>query len=707
MAVLNKIRQRSVFLIIIIALALFAFVLADVIRNGGLSSQKSQNVVATVNGEEISREEFAQQVEAYQRNAGPNATTSQVVNQVWNMKLREVVLKEEFEKLGIEVGEAQVRQILRVQLANNPNFSNEAGMFDENRLQEYVANLKATSPQAYDQWVAYENSIAETAKENIYYNLIRAGVGATLIEGEQAYKLQNDNVDLKYVQLPYSSIADSEVSVSKDDIRKYVKEHSERFQVEKSRDIQFVYFPEQASAEDEKEARANVDAVLKSRVEFNAATNNNDTLPSFKDVKDVAGFVNQNSDIQYQDRLIFKDEFRSDFADQIFNLNEGEIYGPYKEAGYWKVSKMIEARQIADSAKASHVMVSWEGLATAGEATTRTKAEAKTLADSIAGVLRNDKAKLAELASTYSDDTASKEKSGDLGYFRPGMMIPAFNDFVFDNNAGTIGVVESEFGYHVISIEEKTAEERAVKIATIARDIEPSEKSLNDLYTKVTKFEIAAKDKGFTDVAKTESYDVRTVRDMKALDENISGVGPQRRIVQWAFEDDVKSGDIKRFEVPGGYVVAQVTAVKKAGEMSAEDASATVTPILIQEKKAELLKAKVKGSTLSEISKNQNVGIQNANAVNLSSPTLAGAGNEPEVVGAAFGMKVGEVSKALTGNKGVYFVEVVARNEAPKMESYRNFANQETAKRRQAVASKVFEALKENADIEDNRARFY
>src|SRR5690606_21802740 len=142
MAVLNKIRQQSVFLIIIIALALFAFVLADVIRNGGMSSQKSQNVIATVNGEEISREEFAMQVEAYQRNMGANASAAQAVNQVWDFKLREVVLEEQFDELGIDVGEAQVRRLLRMQLATNPNFVNEAGMFDENRMQEYVANLR-------------------------------------------------------------------------------------------------------------------------------------------------------------------------------------------------------------------------------------------------------------------------------------------------------------------------------------------------------------------------------------------------------------------------------------------------------------------------------------------------------------------------------------------------------------------------------------
>ena len=666
MAVLNKIRQRSVFLIVIIALALFSFVLADVIRNGG-----------------------------------------QVVNQVWDLKLREVVLQEEFEKLGINVGEAQVRQMLRLQLAQNPNFVNEVGMFDENKLQEYVANLKATSPQAYNQWVDYENSVAENAKENIYYNMVRAGIGATLLEGEQAYRMENDNADLRFVQLPYSSIPDSEVTVSKDDIREYVKKHSKRFQVEKSRDIQFVFFPEVASSEDESSAKATVENVLSKRVEFNAASNSTDTIPSFGEATNIEGFVNQNSDIQYQDRILFKSDLKSEFADQIFNLNEGETYGPYKEGGYWKVVKMEKVMQIADSAKASHIMISWEGLPTASPETNRTKEEAKTLADSIAGVVRKDKAQFANLAEQYSADSASKSKGGDLGFFRPGDMIANFNDFVFDNSKGEIGVVESDFGYHVISIEDKTAEERGVKIATIAREIEASEKSLNDLYTKVTKFEIASKEKDFNDVAKADNYEVKTVRDMKVLDENIPGVGAQRRVVQWSFEDEVKAGDIKRFEVPGGYVVAQVTAVKKKGDMSVEEASAVVSPILMKEKKAELLKAKVKGNSLSEIAANTNASIQNASSVNLSNPTLAGAGSEPAVVGAAFSLKPGTVSKAITGDKGIYVVELAAINKAPAMESYKAFAARETAQRRQAVVSRVFQALKENAEIEDNRARFY
>lgn len=706
MAVLNKIRQRSVFLILIIALALFSFVLADVIRNGGLSSQKSQNVIATVNGEEVEREEFAREVESVQRNMGPNATTAMVVDQVWDRTLREVILKEEFEKLGIGVGEAQVRELLKQQLAGNPNFVNEAGIFNDNRLEEYVANLKATSPGAYQQWVAFEDDVAESARGNIYYNLIKAGVGATELEGEQAYRFANDNVDLQYVQIPYSTVPDSEVQVTKEEINAYVKDHPKRFEVTKGRDIQFVFFPETASPEDESESKIAVEEVLSGKVEYNSASGQTDSLAGFSNAENIETFVNRNSDIQYQDRFVFRNELQGTNAERLFNLQQGEVFGPYKEEGYWKVSKLVEAKQIADSAKAKHIMITWAGLPTGSDAT-RTKEEAKALADSLAAVVRNDSAKFAELASQFSSDIATKETAGDLGYFGPGMMVGPFNDFVFENSAGTTGVVETDFGYHVINIEEITEAERAVKIATIAREIVPSEKSLNDLYTEVTSFEMGANDKSFVDVAKSKNLEIKTVKDLKPLDENIPGVGNQRRIVQWSFEEGVKSGDIKRFEVPGGYVVAQVTAVKKDGLMSAENASATVTPILLKKKKAEVIKEKISSNDLSQIANNFNVQVQNAGALNLQNPTIAGAGREPEVVGAAFSLKPGEVSKPIAGENGVYVIKVDAINKAPDMASYRSFASQETAQRKQAVATRVFEALKENAEIEDNRANFY
>ncbi|MCB7481523.1 peptidylprolyl isomerase [Christiangramia sediminis] len=706
MAVLNKIRQRSVFLIIIIALALFSFVLADVIRNGGMASQSSQNVIATVNGNEISREEFAREVEAFERNMGNNMSTTQAVNRIWEQKLRQVILEEEVEKLGIRAGEAQVTQLVRSQMANNPNFMNEAGMFDENRLREYVANLKETSPQAYEQWQQFTSNLAQTAKMNSYYNMVGAGVGATLLEGEQAYRLQNDNINMKFVQIPYSSIPDSEVEVTKSDIKTYIEEHSSRFETEASRNIQYVIFEESASGDDKTEAQASLNSLRDQRVEYNAAVGANDTLPGFDNTEDYADFVGNNSDLPFDNRFKFRNDFSGENAEAIFNLNEGETYGPYEENGYWKLSKVVETKNIPDSVKASHILVTYQG-SQLGAGVSRSKEEAQALADSIAGVVRNDNAKFAELASEFSADGSNKEQGGDLGYFSPGTMIPAFNNYVFDNSTGDVGVVETPLGYHVISIDDQTEAARAVKVATIAREIQASEKTMNNLFNEVTKFEISAAEGDFEEVAKEGNYEVRTVKDVKALEENIPGAGAQRRVIQWAFEDEASVGDVRRFDTNNGYIVAQLTSKKDKGLMSVEEASSEVTPILRKKKKAELIKERIKGNSLQEIAGNQGVSVQTADAVNLSNPTLAGAGEEPEVVGAVFSLEPGKVSSPIAGEKGVYVAELVSKFEAPAMDSYKGFAQQESAARRAQATMRVFDALKEKAEIEDNRARFY
>jgi peptidylprolyl isomerase/peptidyl-prolyl cis-trans isomerase D len=259
----------------------------------------------------------------------------------------------------------------------------------------------------------------------------------------------------------------------------------------------------------------------------------------------------------------------------------------------------------------------------------------------------------------------------------------------------------------VIHIQEQTEREKAVKLATISRAIEPSEKTSNELFAEVTRFELAAKDENFSDLAKEGGKEVRPVKEIQQLEENIPGIGAQRRIVQWAFEEDVEVGDIRRFEVPSGYVVAQVTAVNEGGLKSAEAASSTVIPILQKEKKAEIIKDRINGSTLEAIAQNQNVQVNTANAVNRNSPTLPGVGSEPKVVGFAFGLDAGAVSRPVAGEKGVFVVKVLQKNDAPQMESYRPYAAREATARRTTVNTEVFEALEESAEIEDNRARFY
>ncbi|AFL80170.1 parvulin-like peptidyl-prolyl isomerase [Aequorivita sublithincola DSM 14238] len=704
MAILNSIRKRGIFLILIIALALFAFILSDVLTKGN-SGPKGQDTIATINGTDISRQTFMEEVEVTQRNLGPNGNTAQAMNMVWDRELRSVILDEQIEKAGITVEKAQIDNALKTSLANNPTFLNEAGQVDDGKIQEYIASIKASSKDMYAQWLKFEENTADGVLQATYYNMIKGGLRSTVAEGEQEYHFQNDNLNFQYAMIPYTKIADEDVKVSDDEIKNYVAAHPNDYQVEAQADIQYVFFAENPSESDSEEAKTDVTALLNDKVEFNKDTKANDTIAGFRHTKDNEEFVNANSDLPYFDGWMFKKDLPATVADTLINLNKGDVYGPYQVEKALYLSKVIDTKKMPDSAESKHILIRYVGTMRAPETVTRTKEEAQKLADSILSVVKKDKSKFAALALEFSDDS-SKDKGGDLGNSTPGRMVPPFDNFIFNNPVGTIGLVETDFGFHVVEVVKQSEPKKGVKLATVVKNIEPSDKTINQVFSDASKFEVAVQKGDFDELAKAQNLEVKPVNKMNNMDGNIPGIGQNRTIVNWAFNEDSNVGDTKRFSVTDGYVIAQLTRKNDKGLMPTADASATVTPILRNQKKAAKIRESLKDSTLEEIAASQNIVVQSATGISMANPTV-GANNEPKVVGAAFGTKPGESTSLIDGTAGVYKVKVTAFNPAPKMESYVNFANQLSAKAAPLAQGQVYNALKKKADIQDNRANFY
>jgi peptidylprolyl isomerase/peptidyl-prolyl cis-trans isomerase D len=701
MAILNNIRKRGVFLIIIIALALFSFILADVIRNGGFASEKSQTTVAVVNGEEIGRESFMQQVESTQRTLGPNGTTGQAMSRVWDNEIRLMLLSQEFEKLGLSAEKEQINNALRLNLATNQTFLNDAGVFDEGKLQEYITSVRASNPTAYQQWLDFEKSTEQGVLQNSYYTMINGGLRSTLADGELEYRFENDKVNLQYVQIPYSKIADEDVTISDDEIRSYVKSHADEFEVDPKVDIQYVSFMEFPSEDDIQDAKNNMLSLLEDRFEFN------DTISGFAGTSDNVEFVNANSDVAFVDQWMFKKDLPVSVADSIYNLAVGDIYGPYKIDNTFNLSKVIESKQIPDSIQSKHILIRYAGSLRAASDVTRSKEDAEKLADSILGVVNRDKSKFEGLAASLSEDNSNKSKGGDLGYNPPGRMVPAFDSFTIDNKPGSLGVVETDFGFHVVGVVDQKNMQKAIKVATVTNEVELSEKTLSDNFSEASKFEVASQKGDFAEMAKTAGIELKPVNKIGELDSNIPGVGNNRTIINWGFNEETNVGDIKRFSIPDGYVIAQLTRKDPKGLLSVAEASVAVTPILRNEKKAKIIRESITGTTLEEIAASQNVTVQTATAVTMSAPTIPGAGAELEVVGAAFGKNTGETTSLIDGKAGVFIAKVLAINKAPDLETYASYANQLNAKIQPTVNTAVVNALKKAADIEDNRANFF
>ena len=702
MAILEKIRSRSLILILVIGLALFAFVISGVFTN---DTGAGKSVVGEVNGESIPREDFALKVENASRRYGGGASTVQVVNQVWNQEVRSIILEQQFDELGISIEKGQILEVIKSNPAfvNDPSFQNEAGVFDEQKFIDFIYQLKNNNPGGYLQWQAQEDALIAAAEENSYFNLIKAGVGSTLKEGELNYHIENDKVDVKYVKVAYTEIADSLVQVTDADINDYINDHKEQFEQEASRSVRYVFFSEEASEDDINTIKSELNELLSNREVYNEAVGAKEQMPGFADVEDVASFVNEYSDIKYDTTFVVKNSLSAAVADDIFALENGAVFGPYEDQGYYKLTRMMDKKE-GGSVKASHILISFDG-SQAQPKESRTKEEAKAKAEEILAEVKSNPESFADLALENSEDPGSAARGGTYDNIVPGQMVKPFSDFIFDNAIGAIGVVETDFGFHVIKVDDKY---EAVKLATIARKIEASEKTLSDVFTETTKFEMAAGEGDFKEVADASEYVIRPVNNLQVMDENIPGIGNQRSLVQWTFNTDTEVGDVRRFDTPGGYVVAQLTAKRKKGIASARDAAARVTPIIRKQKKAAMIMEANAGKSMAEIAgAYESVMVKTANGLNMKTPTITGAGREPMVVGTALGMSEGEVSGLIEGEGGVYKIEVVTKSIAPSLDNYATYANSQKTLNRNRVFSAAYNALKESAEIEDDRAAMY
>ncbi len=650
--------------------------------------------------------DFRQRVERISRRSGPGASSTQLVNSVWNQLERNTILGQQIADLGISIEQDQIIEVIKSSpgISQNPQFVDENGVFDEGLFRDFIAELKLSAPNQYQDWLQDEQTIIESARQQSYFNLIKAGMGATLKEGELEYRLANDKVDIRYVRVPYSSIPDSAIVVTRSEIEAYIKDHEADYKQEKARDIRFVYFEEKPSEADVEAIRNEINTLLSDTEEYDEQRDTTVTIAGFRTTTDVAAFLDRNSDTKFDTIFKAKNALPASFADSLMALEVGEIFGPYRDGDAFKVTRMM-GRKPNGTVKASHILVTYAGALRANPEVSRTKEEAEERAQELLEEALKPDAVFSQLARDNSDGP-SAPRGGDLGYFQEGVMTPKFNDFAFNNPVDYIGLVETEFGYHIVRVDDK---QDIVQLADLTRAIEPSEETINTLFTEATKFEMAATtgDTPFEEVARESKVVIRPVNKIKAMDENLPGLSSQRSIVQWAFNADTEVGDIRRFNINSGYAVVQLTAKYNEGLMAVEDASATALPKIRKERKAARIIAENGGKSLEELATANNTIISSASALTVSSPTIPGAGREPSVVGTAFAMGEGATSDLIEGETGVFLIEVSKKEAAPALDNYATYASNLQSANALRVNNAVYTALKNKAEIEDNRSVFY
>ena len=704
MAVLGKIRQRSIFLILVIGMALFAFVISGVFGSNSASTGPT-DPVAVINDDEVDIDFFRQMVEQTERTY--NYSTLQSVNLVWNQALRNTIFDQQFEELGIDAGKDQLEQIISSDesVISNPSFQNEAGFFDFGVFTDFIAQMKVENPVSYENWKIQEQSIIGVAKQRIYLDLIKSSSGITEAEAKADYHSKNDNINIQYVQIPFDVISDSLVNVSDAEVKNYIKEHEADFKRESSRNIQYVLFDEAPTEDDLSSIRLRLDALKEERVAYNDVSKLTDTLEGFRSTKNIADFIDEYSEESFDSVYRARGEFNNEYADILFKLSKGEVFGPYRDRGDFKISRLID-RKVNASLRASHILISFNGATRAPLEVSRTKAEAKSEANRVYKMARRASSDFEALVREYSDGP-TKTRGGDLGFFREGDLAQELFNFTNKNKVGNIGLVETEFGFHIVKVTDK---DDLALIADVVAAAVPSDKTANEVFRNATQFEMDSNEDGdFNAIAEKSKYVVRPVKQITSLEENLPGLFQQRNIVRWTFEEDTKVGDIKRFSIAsGGYVVVQLTAKVKEGLADIDEVGTQVRKILTNKKKAELIKKQFKDkTTLEALAENEEFEIETASAINQRNPSIVGAGNEPYIVGVAFAMEEGTMSNLITGEYGVYKALLMKKNTAEELEDYTAYTEQMMTELSARITENVFKALESVASIDDNRALYY
>lgn len=708
MAILGQIRSKSIFLIIVIGLALFAFVISGVFDGKGYQAQQP---VGVINGEEVLIEDFRGQVDFLERNYNQQGMIA--VNNVWNQRLRSEILRQQFEISGIQSGKDHLQNILKNNSTFNsdPQFLNEAGMFDIDKFKTLIIELKTTNPEAYEQWKSQEKIFESQSNEQIYLNLVNAGVNYTQADGKFEYTLQNDNVDIEYIQIPYSSVEDSLISYSQSDLKKYISNNEDEFKVNSSRDIEYVIFEEKPSFEDEKAVKNRLSKFLKESKEFNEVSKLEEITPSLTTAKNIKEFINEYSESSFDSIYLPKGSLPADHANLLFNLNIDQTYGPYLDGEYFKISRMLD-KKIGGSVRASHILVAYKGSKNANPNVSRSKNEAKKEANNILRKIRKSPKSFTELAFEFSDGP-SKSRGGDLGFVQDGNMVKPFNDFIFSKRIGSTGVVETDFGFHVIKV---VAKDDLVLLASITEKNVPSDATSDKVFNSATKLEMSlSKDEDLNTLSNKENYTVKTVNGIQILDNDFPGLKDQRRIVQWLFTESTNVSDFKRFDLPkGGYLIAQVTKIVDEGLSNVQDVSYKVLPMVLKSKKADFIISKNDNSlSLEEIAEINGTEVRKALALNQKNATITGSGLEPLVIGASFGTNINETSDFIIGENGIYKLKVIKRKDtntnSDSIDSnfIISYKNQLLNLNRTSSFARVYESLKENAEVTDNRSVYY
>ena len=711
MATLEKIRSKAGLLVLVVGLALFAFIIGDFLNSGSTYFRQSQERIAEIDGEVIKIQDYQDRVdemtEIYKMQSGsaslPEEYMTQIRQSVFDGMVQEIVLDEATQKLGMVVGPEELFDMVQgenispliqqMQMFVNP----QTGAFDKSALltflkqidvdniATYPAEQQAQLQQAQRFWMFWEKNIKRQRLEFKYTTLLSKAIAANALDAKAAFDESVENSDIVYAMQSYATIPDSTIAVSDSEIKQLYEQRKESYKQKASKIIDYIAVDIRPSKEDYDKVQADIESV-KSELETTDR---------------VADLVNENSEVPYVDAFFTENALDAEMKQFATTAEVGAIYGPVFDNDKYRLFKLIDKTNAPDSVKVSHIMLAGKG-----------EAETKALADSLLTVLKGG-ASFEELAKQFSADQAA-ENGGELGWFTEATALRGvnaeFKDAVFGTPLNQIAVVKSMYGTHLVKVTEKTANVAKYKVADIDMTVSPSSKTYSNIYNELNQFISNNHSlEKLTANAKEAGYNLVSDATVTKDDQLLGSVQNSRQVIRWAFQND-KGAISEIFECNDKFVVAAMKGSLDEGYRPVELVAAPLKAELIAQKKGEQIAAALAAKNLTSVeayAEAMGAKVDSVKFVNFATRRISGIGIEPNLNAAVAMAQVDQVSAPVKGNNGVYVFKVYARNNDAKTYDEAEQVRTLDATNAYRVGFQAIQSLINKAEVEDNRIRFY
>jgi len=710
MALIGTIRKNFWFVLILLGLALAAFIMMDMTSAPSLGgAAPGQMTMGEVNGEKLDYREFQITENVLFNGAGD---IFEKRNSLWNYMIDKTIVSQESKAIGMGVSEQEIMDLefgtnmspIIQQNWRNPN----TGQIDVAQLQQIKNQIETGAemePNLRQFWIEQRKQIITTHLQEKLNNITTKAMYTPTWMAEMAHAEQNASVNFDFVKIPFSQINDPSITVTDEDYKSYINNHATTYtNDQESRAIDLAIFNVYPTAADSAQWKTEVAQIAQ---DFRTTTDDSLFL-----VSNESGYQNFFFDL---DQLATSSPVIKELAP---TYSIGQVSEPFIENGRYNTFKLIDKRVVPDSVRARHILKS----AIQGNLASMTTAE--NLIDSLINVLNNRTGSFDDLAATHSDDQSNKADGGILDYFAQGAMVPQFNAVCFyDGKPNNFYKVKTQYGVHLVEIldQKYNTREPKYKIGVIGLPIIPSKETQDAGYEEVAEL-IGANpywDALSGELGNKSNIVTEVVRNLSQNDYMLSALGggnTSRDIIKWAFESGTDINDVAPNVFTytddvnyynNKYVVAALKSISPAGLMTVEDAKADLEFLVMNQKKGEFLTNKIGTSDISSVASQNNSSIESTSGVTFGSTNVPVLGREPEVIAQAFKTPLNQTSKAIIGNDGVYVVRPTSKTDAGAAPNIVSLRSLNTTTARTNAGFKLFDGLRKSAKVEDKRFTFF